>query len=342
MQQTIAPGRGSAPRRWQGIPSIADHDGRRWVTWYTGGEREPSPDNHVVLVSSSDVGRSWEAELTIHGAGTSRAFDPNLWVDPDGALWHFWNETDEGTRELFDGVGGVWARRLDAGGEWSEPRRLSDGVAMNKPTVLADGSWMLCASVWGQGEHTGEHPPATNVVVSTDGGATWVLRGSAVVPHDERTFDEHMLVQLPTGELWMLIRTLRGLAESFSTDGGRTWTLVRPSGFNPQPSSRFWFGALRDGTLVLVGNAAPVTRDGIAVRTSTDGGRTWSFPVVVDGRHGVSYPDAFQGTDGILHVVYDRDRGGSGEIILTSLRIDGDGVSVTAGPATVDALDAPA
>lgn len=340
MTQIITPGANSAARTWQGIPSIAEWRGRLWATWYTGGDREPSHDNYVVLESSDDDGRSWHPELTIEGGGSSRAFDPNLWVDPSGALWHFWNETDESVAELFDGAGGVWARVAAEEGTWSEPRRVADGVAMNKPTVATDGTWLLPASVWGQGPVVAGHPRATNVVASSDGGRTWSLRGSAVVPHPERTFDEHMLVQLPSGDLWMLIRTLRGLAESFSTDGGSTWTIVRPSGFNPHPSSRVWFGSLRDGTLVLVGNAAPMTRDGIALRVSTDSGLTWSLPTVVDSRYALSYPDAFEGADGRLHVLYDRDRGGAGDIILTSVTVEDGVVSVVREPSTINSLRA--
>lgn len=340
MIQNITIGGNGASRRWQGIPSVAEWAGRLWVTWYTGGDREPSSDNHIVLQSSDDDGRSWQTELTLEGSGTSRAFDPNLWVDPAGRLWHFWNETDEGTAELFDGVGGVWARHATGADAWSEPQRLADGVAMTKPLVASDGSWLLGASVWGQGPLTPEHPRATNVVASTDEGATWTLRGSVTIPHPERTFDEHMLVQLPSGDLWMLIRTLRGLAESFSTDGGRTWTLVRPSGFNPHPSSRVWFSTLTSGVIVLVGNAAPMTRDGIALRVSTDDGATWSFPAVIDSRHALSYPDAFEGEDGRLHIVYDRDRGVAGDIILASVTVHATSgeVTVVREPTTINSL----
>lgn len=340
MTQTITPGTNRAARHWQGIPSITEWQGRLWVTWYTGGDREPSSDNYVVLESSGDDGLTWRQELTIEGGASSRAFDPNLWVDPAGRLWHLWNETDEAVAELFDGVGGVWARVAESADSWSEPRRIADGVAMNKPVVVADRSWLLCASVWGQGPQIAEQPRATNVIASDDDGASWTLRGSATVPHPERTFDEHMLVQLPSGDLWMLVRTLRGLAESFSTDGGRHWTILRPSGFNPHPSSRVWFRTLSSGAIVLVGNAAPMTRDGIAIRVSIDGGVTWSFPTVIDSRHALSYPDASEGADGRLHIVYDRDRGGAGDIILASVTVDplSGSVAIVREPVTIDSL----
>lgn len=327
----------AAERRWQGVPSVAVWNSRLWVTWYTGGPREPSPDNHIVLASRGEAESDWTVEAIVEGTEGIRAFDPNLWVDPRGRLWHTWNQTDERVAELFDGVGGAWARVADESG-WSGPRLLAAGVAMNTPTVRADGAWLLPSALWSQGPREHEDPRAANVYVSEDDGDSWRLLGGATVPADERTFDEHMIVALPDGSLWMLLRTLRGLAESFSTDGGATWTIVRPSGFNPHPSSRVWFGTLTDGTIVLVGNAAPMTRDGIAVRTSVDGGVTWSFPTVIDSRYGLSYPDAAEDGLGRLHVVYDRDRNGDGEILHTVLRIDAGVVSVEGEPEVVDRL----
>ena len=342
MSQTVivSPGVREPNRTWQGIPSIARWRDRLWVTWYTGGPREPSPDNHVLLAASEDGGATWQIESTLTAPGSIRAFDPNLWVDPLGRLWHTWNETDEGVAELFDGRGGVWARVAGESGDWSEPRRLASGVAMNTPTVAGDGTWLLSAALWSQGPESAPDPRAANVFASTDQGESWSLRGGVPLPAGERTFDEHMIVALPDGTLWMILRTLRGLAESFSTDNGAHWTVARPSGFNPQPSSRVWFSTLRDGTIVLVGNATPMTRDGIAVRTSVDGGLTWSFPVIIDERHWLSYPDAVEGDDGTLHIVYDRDRNGAGEIILSTVRIEGGRVTSAGPPITVDRLGA--
>ncbi|WP_431031144.1 sialidase family protein [Plantibacter sp. RU18] len=325
---------------WQGVPGVAQtRNGTLWVTWYTGGPKEPSAENVAMLARSDDDGTTWSHVCRIAAPDGVRVFDPNLWVDPSGRLWHLWNQTDESINELFDGAGGVWARQavVDAAGapHWSTPSRLSNGVSMNKPIVTTEGEWLLPASVWGQGPDRGlDEPSDANVYVSTDAGSTWSFRGGAHVPVGIRTFDEHMIVERRPGELWMLIRTLDGLAESFSQDGGTHWTLVRPSGFNPHTSSRVFFARLGDGRIVLVRNDHPSLRHGIRVEASDDAGETWSVIGVIDSRETLTYPDAMELADGSLAIVYDRERGALGEILLQRVHLDGR-ETVVDGPALV-------
>ena len=35
---------------------------------------------------------------------------------------------------------------------WFEPRRLGDGIMLNKPTVLSNGDWLFTSSVWENGK----------------------------------------------------------------------------------------------------------------------------------------------------------------------------------------------
>ncbi|TIH36638.1 sialidase family protein [Subtercola vilae] len=341
----VVEGRSGAPVLWQGIPGISETAGGvLWATWYTGGPREPDAANTVVLARSADGGASWGDIAEIVPPSSIRAFDPNLWVDPLGRLWHLWNQTDESVAELFDGRGGVWARvgSVGAAGDvtWSAPRRLSNGVSMNKPIVAADGAWLLPASVWGQGPDARlPEPREANVYASTDQGESWVYRGGAHIAAGVRTFDEHMVLQRASGELWMIMRTLEGLAESFSGDGGRNWSLVRPSGFNPHTSSRVFFRALENGTLLLVRNAHPTERTGLSAVVSTDDGLSWKPPVVLDDRVLLTYPDAAQLADGRVALVYDRERAARGEIELLFFRIGDDGtVAEVSEPAVISAL----
>ena len=49
-----------AQRTWQGIPGIErSAKGRVFASWFTGGPKEPSPDNTVLLSYSDDAGKTF-------------------------------------------------------------------------------------------------------------------------------------------------------------------------------------------------------------------------------------------------------------------------------------------
>jgi len=315
----VDPGPEYAPetRLWQGIPGIERaENGRLWAVWYSGGKGE-GPDNYVTLVTSDDDGATWSMpRLVIDPPGKVRAYDPALWRDPLGRMWLFWAQS----REWFDGRCGVWAIRAeDAGAErpaWSATRRLCNGIMMNKPTVLSGGEWLAPAAVWASREPRRPDMEAerrSNVVVSTDAGETWTLRGGADVP--ERTFDEHMVVERRDGSLWMLVRTRYGVGESFSYDKGFTWTPGRRSGI-AGPDSRFHVRRLSSGRLLLVNHFGFQGRSHLTAMLSEDDGATWPLRLLLDERSGVSYPDAVEAEDGRVFVIYDRDRHGAREILM--------------------------
>ena len=327
---------GNTQRRFQGIPGIERApNGRLWVTWYAGGADEPGegPGNYVLLVTSHDDGLSWsKPKLVIDPPEDVRAYDPMLWLDPTGRLWLFWAQS----RGTYDGRAGVWCITTDQPGAsdpaWSAPRRIANGVAMNKPTVLANGEWHLPIGVW-------VRPPSSNAPeafrfnlrdeigsatwVSTDEGSSWSFRGRADVPN--RSFDEHMIVERRDGSLWMLVRTHYGIGQSVSRDGGRTWSPGEPSGI-PHVCSRFFIRRLRSGRLLLVrhnpadGAFADGTSGGrrshLTAYLSDDDGVTWRGGLLLDERYSVSYPEGVEAEDGRLFIVYDHDRKGDREILL--------------------------
>ncbi len=84
-----------------------------------------------------------------------------------------------------------------------------------------------------------------------DQGKTWTRRGG--VAFLETDFDEHMIVELRDGRLWMLARTKKGISESFSTDQGVMWSEPRPSTIQ-NLSARFFIRRLASGNLLLVKN----------------------------------------------------------------------------------------
>ena len=308
-------------RAWQGIPGLErTKAGRLWVTWYSGGTGE-GEDNYVLVITSEDDGQSWsEPRVILDLPGRVRAYDPCLWIDPGGRLWLFWAQS----YEFFDGRAGVWCIRCDDPDAntpaWNAPRRIANGVMMNKPTVLRDGTWMAPTAVWDYCEplmpdHDGER--FSNLTCSRDQGETWELIPGGHVPN--RQFDEHMLVERKDGALWVLVRATYGIGETLSTDGGRSWTPGRDSGLGG-PGSRFFIRRLRSGRLLLVNHHNFTNRNNLTAMLSDDDGATWYGHLLLDERDKVAYPDGVESEDGRIYLIYDHDRYGDKEIMLAVFR----------------------
>ena len=327
-------------RRWQGIPSIeVSPKGRIFVNFYTGQDAEVG-GNIMVLCVSDDHGESFRSCATVveHPDQRCRIYDPNLWFDPLGRLWMSYTQA----KGFNDGRSGVWITICeDADAEtlvWSEPRRIANGIMMNKPLVTSDGSWLFPCAIWRDGSgsvpdelHGLENEQFSNVYASTDQGKTITLRGRADVP--DRGFDEHMIVEKKDGRLWMLVRTFYGIGESFSTDGGFTWTPGRPSHI-PGPCSRFFIRRLKSGRLLMINHhnfgesldAAGILNQGnvkswkgrshLTAMLSEDDGATWPYTLLLDERNEVSYPDAKEADDGYIYVTYDWERVRQREILM--------------------------
>lgn len=304
-------------RQFQGIPSLAvSPAGRYWATWYAGKTPEEDQNNYVVVATSGDEGQTWEERLIIDPdrEGPVRAFDPEMWLDPDGRLWAFWAQA-VGHQGL---VAGVWAMTNDApdltNSAWSPPRRLTDGVMMCKPTVLSSGEWVLPASTWK------ETDDSARVVVSTDRGQYWQVRGVVNVPKVHRNYDEHMVIERQDGTLWMLVRTKYGIGESVSEDRGETWSPLVPSPIQ-HPSARFFIRRLQSGNLLLVKHGpidTRIKRSHLTAYISEDDGHTWSGGLLLDERKDVSYPDGQQTDDGKIHIIYDYSRRDTREILMAT------------------------
>ena len=339
-------------RSFQGIPGIETAHGVWWATWYSGGKTE-GPDNHVVLARSEDQGVTWkDPTAVIDPPGLVRAFDPVLWRSPEGELWWFWSQS----YEWFDGRAGVWSSRCADGVTWSAPVRIANGVMMNKPAVTKAGEWLLPVALWDlrtDGRYRERMPQdvysfafanmdrfreerMSSVVVSTDGGRSFSRRGGIDIP--ARSYDEHMVVELSDGRLWMLVRMHAGIAEAFSQDGGHSWKPGSLNRFNG-PNSRFCIRRLASGSLVFINNdtnhggssvSSASERTNLKIFVSTDDGMTWESSLLLDDREAVAYPDCTQTDNGTILTIYDRGRTTDREILLAVLTED-DILSASAG-----------
>jgi hypothetical protein len=135
------------PTKRQGVPGIERTlQGRLWAVY---GRDVESTRNYQVLKCSDDDGRSWsDVKLMILPRKGVRAMSACIWIDPQQRMWVFWGQS----YGQQDGRYGVWAIVTDnpdsADPQWSSPRRIGDGIMLNKPTVLKKGDWLFTSSVW--------------------------------------------------------------------------------------------------------------------------------------------------------------------------------------------------
>ena len=134
------------PTKRQGVPGIErTAKGRLWAVY---GRDVESTRNYQVLTFSDDDGKSWsDAQLMILPRRGVRAMSASIWIDPQGRLWVFWGQAF-GVQDGRYGIFAIVSADPDADEpQWSAPRRLGDGILLNKPTVLSDGDWLLTSSV---------------------------------------------------------------------------------------------------------------------------------------------------------------------------------------------------
>jgi hypothetical protein len=277
-----------------------------------------------MIITSGDDGKTWSGLRIVVDMPDNpvRVSAPCLWIDPLGRLWFFWKQAYviQGNANLH---AGLWAmvteNPCDPEPDWSEPRRLCDGIMHNKPTILSNGDWIFPVNL--RKDWTGDDPgskkevPSNIVAMTTDDrGTTFTLRGAlnmSTVPGPvTKRGSEAMLVELSNGRLWMLIRMAYGMGESYSGDGGRNWSPIVPSSIK-HPGSKFFLRKLSSGNLLLVKHG-PInertSRERLMAFISTDDGKTWKGGLMLDERHLVSYPDGLQTPDGRIYIIYDHGR----------------------------------
>lgn len=307
--------------------------GRVWATWVGG---EDGLKSYVVGAWSDDGGRTWsETKFVVdsHFPNNDLGFVKvvrnhqvaNIWCLDDGKL----RLTVFQSMNNWIGRGGTWefvcANPDAATPEWSAPRYLCPGSIHSKPLKTRDGTWYYFNDFEEQGHLFPEleRYKGCGVYATRDGEA--LERRGFTRPSDSNHWAEHAAVEMKDDSLWMLLRTGRGLMESFSRDKGETWTMPVPTTRMRTCVARFVFIRLASGRLLFVKNGdvidvAPKTREKMSAYISEDEGQTWKGPLMLDERNGVSYPDAFQFPDGTIGLTYDRERGRAAEILFARFR----------------------
>lgn len=313
-------------RRYAGMPTIAKTGDRLWATWRSGYTWE-GKYNYFPICYSDDGGDTWVDPYMIvdhpdaKGAGIGVG-TPQLWTDPDGNLW------------LFYTTGGVWAVKFTgADGDlskmtWEFKHILYNNLIAKAPVVIrnekGEEEWMLiCYNTNDQGLGL----TTTAAYVSSDKGESWSEKGRAVTDAvNLRKYAESSVYQTSDGVLHQVCRLDGGgggLEVSTSSDYGKTWSSFTRYLEEPfsGPASKPHYISLGNGTIFAVNHASDTSRTDLTVYLSEDDGKTWPYRLMIDDRDDVSYPFAIY-DDGMLYVVYDRDRAGAQEIRLARITIE--------------------
>ena len=133
---------------------------------------------------------------------------------------------------------------------------------------------------------------------SPDGGKTW---GEPTALDPDKYRNETALVHGGEGK-WLAAARISELQLYRSDDDARTWTACGPVTAASQHPGDFL--QLRDGRLMLTYGNRTADR-GVNVRTTRDGGKTWSPPLrVADFQGDGGYPSSVQLADGSVVTAY--------------------------------------
>ena len=311
-------------RAWQGAPSIArTKGGRLFVAFMSGGIYEPDPRNCGLLICSEDGGESWSAPLLSVESKPKehvRCSDLNLWMDPDGVLWIFWNETpyneglamptyeqkidmeNDSEYHAREAETRTWiAKCADPDAEeleFTAPRKFLPGIMRNRPFAASSGRWFFPAFITAPHDYYEVH-------FSDDKGETFRhvrIKGRP----DGRHYDEPCFFERKDGSLAVFLRQTGPCyryMESF--DNGESWSA--PADLIPAASARPCAHNLRDGSVCFIPSVHEKVRNGLRLLHSEDG-YLFETALVLEDRERVSYPEITEDEEGTLYVVYDRER----------------------------------
>ncbi len=243
---------------------------------FTGGSFQPDSTSAVLVVRSSDGGRSWGEPAVLIADGNDAFNDKEtITADPNDGdyVYATWDRLDG------DVHGPTWfARTTDGGESWEPAQAIYDPgptsqTLGNLIAVLGDGTVIALFSQIDTDPDQTQHS-SLRVIRSTDHGSTWsapifvadLLAIGAVDPESQAG-----------------IRDSAGLAQLAMAPDGTLYVTWQ--------DARFGGGA----------------QEGIVLARSEDGGLTWSEPVQVNGEPSV---DAFTPAiavhdDGSVGILYD-------------------------------------
>ena len=293
--------------------TIAESRSGLVAAWF-GGTHEQHSD--VGIWISDKKGQRWSRPMeaangTQHDKKRYPCWNPVLFQPKAGPLLLFYKVGPSPSNWW-----GMLMTSHDAGRTWSMPRRLPEdilGPVKNKPIQLPNGL-LLCPS---SSEHSGWR---VHFERTADLGRTWQFIGPI---NDGKEFGviQPTLLRYTDGRVQALCRSKqRRIAESWSTDGGITWSKTAATGL-PNPNSGIDAVTLSGDRQLLVYNHTTDGRSPLNVAVSTDG-KSWKAALVLEDEPGeYSYPAVIQTSDGMVHTTYTWKRRRIKHVVIDPLRL---------------------
>ncbi len=313
--------------------------GRIFMSYFSATHHaDENTGNWIIAICSDDDGKTFHDAFAVNPPNhwTTRVYDGIFWIDPKGRMWYLYAQC----YARMDGRVGVWAIICDDPDAdqlvFSKPRRLCDGVLSNNPVVLSDGRWAFTTYIWdpsafhGDGHDDFETTDiiwlpknvGVSVHVSSDEGETFEMIATGI-KFPFATFYENSLAERSDGSLWILIRGMNCRGESFSYDGGYTWTPATVNNALPLTNSHHSLVRLKSGNMLLVANYKAnmfsyyIGRNNLTALISTDDGKTWGeHCLLLDEREGAEQPAIHEADNGFIYISYGRAPQIAGESLL--------------------------
>lgn len=293
------------------------------AAWF-GGTKEGNKD--VCIWTSRLVNNKWTEPVKVADGvmnDTLRypCYNPVLFYTPQKELLLFFKIGPN-----VAGWTGWMIRSKDNGKTWSAREALPEGYLgpiKNKP-VLVNGV-LICPS---STEKTGWK---FHLEYTKDWGHTW-SKSDALNDPKTITGIQPSLLQYKDGRMQLLGRSQdRTVNEIWSTDGGNTWSEMKPSAL-PNNNSGTDAVTLKDGRQLIVYNHVKPDSSlprGKGARTPlnvavTKDGKKWFAALVLEDSpiSQYSYPAVIQTKDGMVHIVYTWRREKIKHVVINPMQLD--------------------
>ncbi len=265
-------------------------DGSLYALIYTGGNREPHPDNLVAGIRSTDNGKTWSKPEIVFKHPYYCSWATELFTAGPRPFCIF--QTFD-FRTGYCGLRAYMSYTDDSGKTWSDPISVP-GVPANftarQGKILSDGSWIF--PVYWEESHGGwdteiplqgpYHDPrwlfVSGMIRSVDQGKSFQIYGNVTCEGKFQAWEPD-ITELDPGHLQMLIRSecperVLWISESF--DYGKTWTEARRSDI-PNPATKQMILDVK-GCKLLFNNVCPrdkPDRNQLELWISEDNCKTW-------------------------------------------------------------------